>query len=235
MITGILRDGLAKLCENDTDTAALINPRFETTASLLEKYIAEIELFNGAYGLVSVESREELVTRHILDSLAPLGIITRAIAGLSSPAIADAGSGAGLPGIPLAICLENTRVTLIERMGRRAGFLRNTLAILGLENLEAEEKEMEKAEAGRFDMVVFRAFRPLDLTIYRALSRLLRNNGVLAAYKGRKSSVTAEMQSLETALTAGPQGSPPPWEALPCPVPFLNEERRLVLIRPPTA
>jgi 16S rRNA (guanine527-N7)-methyltransferase len=229
----ILREGLATLCGNDKDTAALINPRFEAAVSLLEKYTAEIELFNGAYGLVSAENREELVTRHILDSLAPLGIIARTLAGLSVPAIADAGSGAGLPGIPLAICLENTRVTLIERMGRRAGFLRNTLAILGLENLEAEEKEMEKAEAGRFDMVVFRAFRPLDMTIYRALRRLLRNNGVLAAYKGRKNSITAEMQSLEAALKAGPGERSPSWEALPCPVPFLDEERHLVLIRPP--
>ncbi|MDR1412191.1 MAG: class I SAM-dependent methyltransferase, partial [Spirochaetaceae bacterium] len=133
-MTDILRGGLARLCENDSDTAALVAPRLEAVVSLLEKYIAEIELFNGAYGLVSAGSREELVTRHILDSLAPLGIIARTLAGAESPAIADAGSGAGFPGIPLAACLAPARasMTLIDRMGRRAGFLRNTLAILGL-------------------------------------------------------------------------------------------------------
>ena len=232
-----LRDGLARLCENDGDTAALIAPRLETVVSLLEKYIAEIELFNEAYGLVSVRSREELVTKHILDSLTPLGIIARTLAGIESPAIADAGSGAGLPGIPLAICLSSARVTLtlIERMGRRTGFLRNTQAILALPGLDVEEREVEKAGAGRFDMVVFRAFRPLRLPVYRALRRLLRTDGaassgrVLAAYKGRADSIAGEMRALQSSLKA--EDGPLSWEAVPCPVPFLDEERHLLLIR----
>jgi 16S rRNA (guanine527-N7)-methyltransferase len=233
-MTAILRDGLANLCENDSDAAALIASRLDTVVSLLEKYIAEIELFNDAYGLVSVRSREELVTRHILDSLAPLGIIVRTLAGVDAPAIADAGSGAGLPGIPLAICLAPSRaaVTLIERMGRRAGFLRNTLAILGLPGLDVEEKEIEMARCGRFDMVVFRAFRPLDPPVYRALVRLLRAGGesrALAAYKGRMDSVVREMRALETSLKEGDDSLF--WEASPCPVPFLDEERHLLLIR----
>jgi 16S rRNA (guanine527-N7)-methyltransferase len=230
----ILRDGLARLCENDSDTAALLAPRLEAAASLLEKYIAEIELFNGAYGLVSARSREELVTRHILDSLSPLGIIARTLAGIESPAIADAGSGAGLPGIPLAICLSPARaaLTLIERAGRRAGFLRNTLAILGLPGIGAEEKEIEKAEGGRFDMVVFRAFRPLEPPVYRALTRLLRAGGgqVLAAYKGRMDSLAGEMRALESSLKE--KDGSLSWEAPPCPVPFLDGERHLLLIHP---
>jgi 16S rRNA (guanine527-N7)-methyltransferase len=238
-MTDILRDGLAKLRESDSDIAALIDPRFDETAALLEKYIAEIELFNKAYGLVSVRNREDLVVRHILDSLAPLGIIVRALAGTNAPAIADAGSGAGLPGIPLAVCLAPLRatVTLIDRMGRRAGFLRNTLAVLGLPGIEAEEAEIEKARGGRFDMVVFRAFRPLEPAVYRALTRLLRAGGgdfpggILAAYKGRMDSVTGEMRSLEKSLKK--EEVPLLWEAPPCPVPFLNGERRLLLIRPP--
>jgi 16S rRNA (guanine527-N7)-methyltransferase len=238
-MTDILRGGLAKLCESDGDIAALIDPRFEEAAALLEKYIAEIELFNKAYGLVSVRSREELVVRHILDSLSPLGIIVRVLAGIDAPAIADAGSGAGLPGIPLAICLSPMRatLTLIDRMGRRAGFLRNILAILGLPGLEAEEAEIEKTQGGRFDMVVFRAFRPLEPAVYRALMRLLRTGGgdsaggILAAYKGRMDSVAGEMRALEKSLKK--EEVPLFWEAPPCPVPFLNEERRLLLIRPP--
>jgi 16S rRNA (guanine527-N7)-methyltransferase len=149
-----------------------------------------------------------------------------------TPAIADAGSGAGLPGIPLAICLSRVRVTLIDRMGRRAGFLRNTLALLGLPGLEVEEKEIEKAEGGRFDMVVFRAFRPLEPPVYRALKRLLRTDSrsrVLAAYKGRADSIAGEMRALETSLKKA--DGPLSWEAAPCPVPFLNEERHLLLIR----
>jgi 16S rRNA (guanine527-N7)-methyltransferase len=129
-------------------------------------------------------------------------------------------------------------VTLIERMARRAGFLRNTLAILALPGLAAEERELEKSPGGRFDMVVFRAFRPLQPPIYRALRRLLRAGSegpsggpVLAAYKGRADSVAREMRALETSLKE--EDGPLPWEAPPCPVPFLDEERRLLLVRPP--
>jgi 16S rRNA (guanine527-N7)-methyltransferase len=122
-------------------------------------------------------------------------------------------------------------------MGRRAGFLRNTLAILALPGLDVEEREIEKAPGGRFDMVVFRAFRPLQPPIYRALRRLLWTGGgkpsgpVLAAYKGRADSVVREMRALETSLKK--EDGPLSWEAPPCPVPFLNEERHLLLIRPP--
>jgi 16S rRNA (guanine527-N7)-methyltransferase len=74
--------------------------------------------------------------------------------------------------------------------------------------------------------VVFRAFRPLDPAILKGLFRLLREGGVLAAYKGRREKIAAEMDAVRAM--AGP------WETLPCPVPFLEEERHLVVIRPPS-
>jgi 16S rRNA (guanine527-N7)-methyltransferase len=138
------------------------------------------------------------------------------------PRIADVGSGAGLPGIPLAVALPGVRFTLIERMGRRAGFLRNTLAVLGLGNVELEEMEMEKAGPGRFDLICFRAFRPLEPRLLRSLFRLLAPGGVLAAYKGRREAVDAEMAA------AGWTG---PWDCPACPVPGLEEERHLLLLR----
>jgi 16S rRNA (guanine527-N7)-methyltransferase len=248
----LLTRSLVSLCESDSDTARIIKRDFDKTASLLETYIAEIERFNPAYGLVSVKSHEELVTRHIIDSLSPLGIIARLLDGrlldgrmldpqrLPGPAgavasapprrVADAGSGAGLPGIPLAVCLPSVHFTLIERMGRRAGFLRNVQAILGLSNITVEETEMEKAEGNRFDVIVFRAFRPLQPSILKSLTRLLKADGVLAAYKGRREAIDAEMAAAATEL-AGRE-----WQALPCPAvlagdtPLTSEERHLVVI-----
>jgi 16S rRNA (guanine527-N7)-methyltransferase len=108
-------------------------------------------------------------------------------------------------------------------MGRRVGFLQNTQAVLGLENVTVEEGEMEKAPPGRFDLVVFRAFRPLTQPILRGLLRLLRTGGRLAAYKGRPEAIEAEMRAAGDLAGA--------WEAVPCPVPFLDEDRRLVVIR----
>jgi 16S rRNA (guanine527-N7)-methyltransferase len=192
----------------------------------LNKYIEEIELFNPAYGLVGTGDRRELVVKHILDSLAPLGHILSLLepAGPEA-ALADVGSGAGLPGIPLAIALPEHPVTLIERKGRRAAFLRNTQAVLALPNLAVEEGPMEQAAPGRFRVVVFRAFRPLDRAVLPGLFRLLEPGGVLAAYKGRRAAVEAELGALRNEAGSG--------QVLPVLVPFLEEERCLVVIRSP--
>ncbi|GHV41497.1 ribosomal RNA small subunit methyltransferase G [Spirochaetia bacterium] len=225
----ILSKGLQRLCEAESVVDAVIKPRAEEVLGLLERYIAEIELFNPAYGLVGAKDHDELVTKHILDSLAPLGIILRLleICGKNQEhlLIADAGSGAGLPGIPLAITLPTVSFTLIERMGRRTGFLRNTIAVLGLTNAAVEEGEMEKQAPGRFDLITFRAFRSLAAPILKGLFRLLAGDGVLAAYKGRMEAIQQEME-----VVKGHAGK---WEALPCPVPGLNEERHLLVIHPP--
>lgn len=247
----MLQEGLAVLRAGDRDIEVALGHRLDEVVSLLERYMDEIELFNPAYGLVGARTREELVLRHILDSLAPLGHIIRLLKNASpSPTIADVGSGAGLPGIPLSIALPDTPVTLIERMGRRVGFLRNTQAILGLPKLRVEEGEMERVPAGRFDLLVFRAFRPLVTQksllaeppqpgsatgkrqappVFKGLLRLLAKGGVLAACKGRRAAIAEEMAALEKALGGGPGSLA--WEALPCPTPFLDEERHLVLLR----
>jgi 16S rRNA (guanine527-N7)-methyltransferase len=234
-IDRLLSEGLEVLRQRDEDIACLLADRLDTVTALLSGYIEEIERFNPIYGLVSVKGRRELVVKHILDSLGPVGHLVRLL-GRDKPAVsrppadttaplsvADVGSGAGLPGIPLAISLPGVRFTLIERMGRRAGFLRNTLAVLGLANVTVEEYEMEKAMPGRFDMVVFRAFRPLEKPVLKGLLRLLKEGGSLGAYKGRREAIEAEMKPL--AETAGR------WEVLPCPVPFLEEERHLLVFR----
>jgi 16S rRNA (guanine527-N7)-methyltransferase len=210
----LLAEGLSRLN---------INP---AALDLLSKYIEEIERFNPAYGLVKVRDRRELVVKHILDSLAALGAFSGLIE--NGTAIADVGSGAGLPGIPLAIALPGARFTLIERMGRRAGFLRNCLAALGLSNVTVEEAEMEKSAPGRFGLVVFRAFRPLEAPALKGLLRLLLPGGSIAAYKGRRQTLEEELKAAEAAVPAI-AGT---WEIIPLRVPFLDEERHLALICP---
>ena len=178
-------------------------------------------------GIVGTTDRRELIVRHILDSLAPLGIISCFLAKNADAFAVDVGSGAGLPGIPLAIALPHAHFTLMERSGRRANFLRNTRTALGIDNISVEEGEMEKAKPGRFSLVTFRAFRPLEPKIYKKLFRLCSDGGVLAAYKGRSEKIAAEMAALEAALP----DAIIEWESLSCPVPMLDEQRHLVLIR----
>jgi 16S rRNA (guanine527-N7)-methyltransferase len=218
----VLAEGMRVLCRNDRDIDALVAPRQHEVLSLLGQYIAEIELFNPAYGLVGTADRRELIIKHILDSLAPLGIISRLLADQDAAA-ADVGSGAGLPGIPLAIALPRIRFTLIERMGRRAGFLRNTQAALALSNLEVEEAAMEQAAPGRFSLITFRAFRPLEPKMLKGLFRLCASGGVLAAYKGRREKIEEELAALGQLAQSR--------EIIPCPAPLLDEERHLLLIK----
>jgi len=210
-----LKEGLETLCRADGNTAALIEGRFTVIAAILLQYMEEIERFNPAYGLVKTADRDELIVKHILDSLAPLSYLT------DSSFLADVGSGAGFPGIPLAICLPDVQITLIERMGRRAGFLQNVLAVLGLSNCRVEETEMEKAAPGRFDTITFRAFHPLTPELLKWLFRLLIPGGRLAAYKGRRDKTETELAA------AGLDGS---FQLIPLAVPFLDDERNLALI-----
>jgi len=225
----LLTEGINVLCENDKDFESL--PHREEIISLLERYKKEIELFNGAYGLVGTSDSNELVIRHILDSLAPLGIIKRllnerllndGVAAVGRPKIADAGSGAGLPGIPLAIAMPNCDFTLIERMGRRAGFLCNTSAVLALSNITVEEGELEKTKKGRFDLITFRAFKPLEPKLLKVLLNACAKGGVIAAYRGRLEKAEQEMAPMKNACQ---------WEAISYNVPFLEEERHLLVIR----
>jgi 16S rRNA (guanine527-N7)-methyltransferase len=213
MADALLKEGLAKLGQSESHIS-----------QLLQRYIEEIELFNPAYGLVKVKDRQELIVKHILDSLAPLKVLRNLFQGRESLKIADVGSGAGLPGIPLAVCLPNAAFTLIERMGRRAGFLRDAIAVLGLPNVTVEEAEMEKialAVENRFDLIVFRALKPLDSALLKGLFALLKPSGFLAAYKGRRHAIEEEMAGLQKVS----------WEAIQLEVPFLAEERHLVFIK----
>jgi 16S rRNA (guanine527-N7)-methyltransferase len=228
-VSDLLAEGLLSLCQSDPAVESLICPRRDEIIALLAAYIAEIMTHNPVLSLVGTNDPKELVVRHVLDSLAPLGIICQKC---NLKRVADVGSGAGLPGIPLAIALPDSEFTLIERKGRRAGFLRNTLTTLaaksnnGFSNVSVEEQEMEKVPAHRFTLVTFRALKPLEPKILKKLFRLCIDGGVLAAYKGRRSKVGAEIAELKQQMPTQTIR----WELIPCPVPMLNEERHLLLI-----
>jgi 16S rRNA (guanine527-N7)-methyltransferase len=230
MVKDLLAESILSLCQKDSDIENIIAPRREEIITLLDGYIAEIMTHNPVLSLVGTNDPKELVIRHVLDSLSPLGIISRKC---DVSRVADVGSGAGLPGIPLAIALPGSEFTLIERKGRRSGFLRDTLAALAVNNRESflnvsvEEQEMEKVKPHRFTMVTFRAFKPLEPKILKKLFRLCADGGVLAAYKGRRSKIEAEMAELERQMP----GQARQWELISCPVPMLDEERHLLLIK----
>lgn len=207
----LLRQGLAQLGLAD-------RPGLE--AGLLA-YAAEITEWNERLGLVSLKAPEDLVVKHLLDSLAPWSVL----AGLGLGSLVDLGSGAGFPGIPLALAFPQVQTVLVERMERRAGFLESTLTALGRTDVEVLQRTFEEVKA-QFDVVTFRAVTALEPKVVKKMLRLLNPGGRIAAYKGRREVVDAELAALG------------PWadgaEVVPLKVPFLDEERHLVILSGPT-
>lgn len=202
----------------------------ERLKPLMDTYINELLLFNSAYNLVNTNDREEIIVRHLLDSLSACHEIQELVQQKEGQVtIADIGSGGGLPGIPLAAALPDCNFLLIERMSKRCAFLENAAALLGLKNVQVKNLELEKTPAASIDIAVFRAFRPLDKKMLKSLLAVLKEDGILAAYKAKRSKILEEMGALNYSEND--------YKIIPLEVPFLTDtksgddrERNLVLI-----
>jgi 16S rRNA (guanine527-N7)-methyltransferase len=140
-------------------------------------------LASDPHAPTAVRDPAEAVDVHIADSLAGLEVPRLAAA----PRIADLGSGAGFPGLPLAIALPDARVTLVESATRKADFLRAAVQAAGAVNAEVAHARAEEWEAGRgrCDIVVARALDSLAVLAEYA-APLLTLGGALVAWKGRR-------------------------------------------------
>ncbi len=216
------------LLEDGLKAVGIEEEKIPALAEKMEKYIAEIALCNSAFNLTNTSDHDELVTRHILDSLAAYVPIRdflkeRATDGTSSVTGGDIGSGGGLPGLPLAAVFPQYSFTLVERMSKRCGFLEKTAATLGLSNVTVLEQQAEFVPQKSFDLVTFRAFRPLDLKMAKKLLRLRKEGGILAAYKAKMENITAEMEGIKKLV--------PEYKVIELHVPGLEDsERNLVIV-----
>ncbi|MCE5255235.1 MAG: class I SAM-dependent methyltransferase [Spirochaetaceae bacterium] len=221
--------------------AALAIDCGEDAVDRLMRYIAELEAWNPSYGLVNA-SGDDLIIKHILDSLGPFRIIESLLAECDAHAagsarssivpgasVSDLGSGAGLPGIPLSIIFPQRRFRLYERMDRRVRFLETQKLLLGLSNVEICEAETDRPDEP-YDIAVFRAFRPFSETkLFRGIWKNTRVGGALAAYKGKVFNANMELEQLrgDPVLSEAADSA----EVMPVWVPFLEEERCMVILR----
>jgi 16S rRNA (guanine527-N7)-methyltransferase len=130
---------------------------------LLERHLDELEVWNRRLNLTTV-GRERAWERHVVESTALLGAARLSL----RAAIADLGSGGGIPGIPVAVLRPDVHVTLIESDRRKAGFLVHVCGLLELNNVRvvdrrAEELAGDPAHASRYDAVLSRAAAPPSL------------------------------------------------------------------------
>lgn len=148
----------------------------DTQQRLLD-YIALIEKWNRVYNLTAIREPEKMVSRHLLDSLA-------VAPHLHAKRLLDVGSGAGLPGIPLALAKPDTHVTLLDSNHKKAAFLNQAVMELKLKNAEVCSERVESWQTqNRFDVIISRAFSDMGEFV-RITRHLLAPGGMFAAMKG---------------------------------------------------
>lgn len=195
--------------------AGLAALQLELDEGVVERLLDYVDLlarWNATYNLSAVRDPVDMVTRHLLDSLSVLPHVAGA-------SLADLGTGAGLPGIPLAIATPPRAVTLVDSNGKKTRFLRAAVRELGLGNVRVVEARVEQAE-GVYDCITARAFASLaDMLDWGG--HLLAAHGTWLALKGRYP---------QDELAALPPGFGVE-RVLPLRVPGLDAERHVVVIK----
>jgi 16S rRNA (guanine527-N7)-methyltransferase len=143
----------------------------------LLQYIALLQKWNKVYNLTAVRDPQEMITLHLLDSLSVLPHVR-------GKHLLDVGSGGGLPGIVLAICKPELSVTTIDAVQKKAIFMRQVKAELGLDNLQVIHARVEAFQPQqKFDEIISRAFSEVGLFV-QLTRHLLAKNGRWLAMKG---------------------------------------------------
>ena len=214
-LTPLLNTGLTAL---GFDVDAFRRDRLLAFVALLQKW-------NRTYNLTAIREPAEMVSHHLLDSLAILpyvqesALARRRIAGSEPFRLADVGSGAGLPGLVLAIMQPEWQVRSIDAVDKKAAFQRQVCIELGLRNVEVVSGRVEDQSPESADAVISRAFA--DLSDFVALAgHLVVPGGVLLAMKG-------QMPADEISVL------PVSWQTkavIPIEVPGLNAQRHLIVL-----
>ncbi len=189
-------------------------------------YLLLIDKWNKVHNLTAVREPLDMVTLHLLDSLSVLPYIQQ----VAAKHLLDVGAGAGLPSIPLAICLPELQVTAIDAVQKKASFMRQAKGELGLSNFHVEAGRVEALKKEplnkepRFDVIISRAFSEVALFL-KLTKHLLADNGQWLAMKGllpQLELANLESMDLDVSVT----------KVIPLQVAGLQAERHLVFLQP---
>ena len=207
----MLRAGLAALHLSLSDAQV---------QALLE-YQTLIGKWNKVYNLTAVRDPAEMLTHHLLDSLAAVAPLQKHLQGrsLSAASLLDVGSGAGLPGVVLAICCPALAVTCVDTVGKKAAFIKHVALALGLPNLTGLHARVETITQP-FDVICSRAFASLsDFTGWSQAA--LAPGGVWMALKGKHPAEELSMLPPDVAV----------FHVEPLAVPGLAAERCIIWLQ----
>ncbi len=188
----------------------------------VEQLISHLELlvkWSQTYNLTAIREPTAILRQHLLDSLASVPALLRADPAYKT--IVDVGSGAGFPGLTLAIALPESKVLCVDSVGKKVGFIRQVIAELGIGNAVAAHSRIESLQPIEADLVTSRAFA--SLADFTKLSRKhLSPSGVWMAMKGR--TPTTEVDELDADVEV--------FHVEQLHVPGVEAERCLVWLRP---
>ncbi len=215
MITGISSERVLTVAATELEQGVSelgLAVSAEQQARLLQ-YLVLLEKWNQVYNLTAIRDLGKMVSAHLLDSLS-------VVPSLTGESVLDVGSGAGLPGIPIALVRPDWEVTLLDSNHKKAAFLRQAAADLCLRNANVVCERVESWLAPReFDVIISRAFADLGEFVSQT-ERLLAPGGVFAAMKG--------LRPFEELERLPPEFRVKDVRALK--VPGLDAQRHLVLV-----
>ena len=177
--------------------------------------------WNKVYNLTAVREQAEMLTHHLLDSLAAVEPLQKYLQGrgLSAANLLDVGSGAGLPGVVLAICFPTLAVTCVDTVGKKAAFIKHVALALGLPNLTGLHARVETITQP-FDVICSRAFASLsDFTVWSQAA--LAPGGAWMALKGKHPAEELSMLPPDVAV----------FHVEPLAVPGLAAERCIIWLQ----
>ena len=167
-----LQQGIQQGCE------ALEIEASDASIHQLEAFIDLLGKWNRVFNLTAVRDPHSMLIRHILDSLAVLPFLTEG-------RLLDVGTGAGLPGLPIAIVRPGLSVTLLDASAKKLRFVRQAVSELGVGNVEVAQTRLQEYQPARsFDMVISRAVAKLN-ELHRQTARLVRPGGRVLFMKGK--------------------------------------------------
>ncbi len=200
----LLKSGLREL-----DIVA--NPRqCDQLLLLLEQLIK----WNKTYNLTAIKNPKQCLILHLLDSIAVLPYINQ-------KTIVDVGTGAGFPGLPLAIMLPQTSFTLVDSNSKKIRFIRQQLHTLKLSNVEAIHSRVEELSGQQYEAVISRAFTSID-DMVQLTQQLLTKNGRWLAMKGQYPKDELETLSVQIKEV----------NRYPLKIPGLEAQRCLIELQP---
>jgi 16S rRNA (guanine527-N7)-methyltransferase len=187
-------------------------------------YLVLLQKWNRVYNLTAVRDPQQMVVQHLLDSLSMIQPLQRELLRRNKGEgvrLLDVGSGGGLPGVVIAVCCPDIRVTCVDAVAKKAAFVRQVAASLALVNLHAEHARVESL-GGAFDIICARAFASLP-DFVQWTSALLGKGGCWLAMKGQHPDV--EMAALPPTVSV--------FHVEQLVVPGLDAQRCIVWMEPP--